>query len=94
MSVGCGSLIFRKVVKMTVFVSDEVLENRTLATEQPEVFRLAYTEKIWCQNTDCENRYEVFAKDADFIWWYCGECKSDGDASDDFPLWLEYDEGE
>ena len=66
---------------MTVFVSDEVLENRTLATEQPETFRLARTDFISCENLDCENRYEIFAKNVGFVWWYCGECKS-------------YDEGE
>ena len=77
---------------MTVFVSDEVLENRTLATEQPDVFKFAVTDLVWCENDDCENRYEVFQKDANYITWYCDDCYVD-DASDDFPLWLEYDEG-
>lgn len=78
---------------MTIFICDEVLENRKLATEQPEVFRFAHTANIWCENDDCENRLEVIAKDADFISWYCDDCYVD-DASDDFPLWMEYDEGE
>lgn len=78
---------------MTIFICEEVLENRKLATEQPEVFRFAYTAKIWCENDDCENRLEVIGKDADFISWVCEDCYVD-DASDDFPLWLEYDEGE
>jgi hypothetical protein len=92
MSVGCGSLIFRKVVKMTIFICDEVIENRKLATEQPEIFRFAHTALIWCENNLCENRLEVIAKDADFISWLCDFCNVD-DASDDFPLWLEYEEG-
>ena len=83
---------FRKVVKMTVFVSGEVEENRILASQQPEIFKLAVTTLIWCDNNLCENRLEVIAKDADFISWLCEFCDVD-DASDDFPLWLEYDEG-
>jgi len=79
---------------MTVFVSDEVLENRTLASEQPEVFRLANTDFIWCEEVGCGNRLEVFAGDVDFTWWHCGECEDFEDNSDDFPLWMEYDEGE
>jgi len=79
---------------MTIFISDEVLENRTLASEQPEVFRLADTDFVWCENwVFCKNSLEVFAKDVDFISWYCEDCYVD-DASDDFPLWMEYDEGE
>lgn len=77
---------------MTIFICDEVLENRKLATEQPEVFRFAYTDFVRCENDDCENRLEVIAKDADFISWFCDDCYVD-DASDDFPLWMEYDEG-
>ena len=87
---------------MTIFVSDEVLENRRLANEQPEVFRLAHSADVWCQNSNCDNRLEVFAKNADSIVWYCGECEACDDAScptcddasDAFPLWLEHDEGE
>jgi len=78
---------------MTVFISDDVEENRTLASEQPETFKLAVTTLIWCDNDDCENRLVVFQKDADFISWFCEDCYVD-DASDDFPLWMEYDEGE
>ena len=77
---------------MTVFVSDEVEENRILASEQPETFKLAVTTHIWCDNDDCENRLEVFQKDAEFISWFCEDCDGD-DFSDDFPLYLEYDEG-
>lgn len=69
---------------MTVYVSDEVGIG-------------AVTALVWCDNSSCENAIRVLAKDVHYTTFVCEDCEDtwleDADASDDFPLWMEYDEG-
>lgn len=70
---------------MTIYVSDKVGIG-------------AVTALVWCDNSRCENSIRVLAKDANYTTFVCEDCEDtwlyDDDASDDFPLWMEYDEGE
>jgi hypothetical protein len=56
---------------MTIFVDDEVTETRGLHWEDPETYAYPITDFIPCENLDCDNKLEVFKKDAKYTWFYC-----------------------
>jgi hypothetical protein len=59
---------------MKMIRSYEVLENRELARQEPELYRIAKTEYVFCSATLCDNGIEVFAKNAPFTRWTCFDC--------------------
>lgn len=58
---------------MTIHTSWQVDENRRLAKEQPERFKLALTTYVDCAHDGCEHRCEEIQKDAPYVTWYCPE---------------------
>jgi hypothetical protein len=58
---------------MRYIVSDEVLQNRELAKQEPQYYRKALTATIYCESCD-EVGLVIFAKDEFFSWWTCPAC--------------------
>jgi hypothetical protein len=59
---------------MTVYVSDDVLDNLEFVKNNPDNSRLVDTALAFCaESYQCPNRFKVRVKDVDFITWYCPE---------------------
>ena len=55
-----------------IYTSLEVVENRELHRQAPDLYYLARTEFLWCE---CQKAaMVVIAKDAEFMKWTCYQC--------------------
>jgi len=60
---------------MIAIRSQEVLVNRELHQQEPDLYRLALTDYVWCDCTClCDHAIEVFAKHVSYTTWTCVRC--------------------